>query len=240
MKNYYTALSEEILATAKSDGDSSALRRQLFYILPSKLENSLDCDDLRKTFWINIYHAFYLIISKETLDNTFIYEAKRIKIARSILSLNDIEHGILRKLKYKMGFGYLTNPFYSDFIKACAVQELDYRIHFALGSIYLEKTTVDYYDSTIIETQLIQTTNNFIQSETKFDSKLKLIRTSRFLFSYFRDFGGMRSVKQLLQTSLKKDIKGYRLQFKSTKKKDKSKVIAFPLATKSDFKKIQY
>ena len=38
-----------------------------------------------------------------------------------------------------MGFGHLTNPFYSDFIKAFAVQELDYRIHFALGSIYLEK-----------------------------------------------------------------------------------------------------
>lgn len=137
-----------------------------------------------------------------------------------------------------MEFGYLTNPFYSDFIKAFVVQGLDYRIHFTLGSIYLEKTTIDYYDSTIIEIQLIQTTNNFIQSETEFDSKL--IGTSKFLFSYFRDFGGMRSVKQLLQTSLKKDIKGYRLQFKSTKKKDKSKVIAFPLATKSDFKKIQY
>ena len=212
MKNYYTALSEEILVTAKSDGDSTLLRRQLFYIRAAKLEKSLDSDDLRKTFWINIYNAYYLIISKESTDNTSIYNLKRIKIARSQLSLNDIEHGILRK--FKMGFGYLTNPFYSDFIKTFEVQELDYRIHFALRSISLEKTTIDYYDSEIIENQLGQITHNFIQSETEFDSKLKLIRTSKFLFSYYRDFGGMRSVKKLLQTSLKKDLKGYTLQFK--------------------------
>ena len=117
-----------------------------------------------------------------------------------------------------MGFGYLTNSFYSDFIKTFAVQELDYRIHFALQSISLEKTTIDYYDSEIIENQLGQITHNFIQSETEFDSKLKLIRTSKFLFSYYRDFGGMRSVKKLLQTSLKKDLKGYRLQFKNSTK----------------------
>lgn len=218
MKNYYTALSEEILVTAKSDGDSTLLRRQLFYIRAAKLEKSLDSDDLRKTFWINIYNAYYLIISKESTDNTSIYNLKRIKIARSQLSLNDIEHGILRKSKFKMGFGYLTNPFYSDFIKTFAVQELDYRIHFALQSISLEKTTIDYYDSEIIENQLGQITHNLIQSETEFDSKLKLIRTSKFLFSYYRDFGGMRSVKKLLQASLKKDLKGYTLQFKNSAK----------------------
>ncbi|MBC7557212.1 MAG: DUF547 domain-containing protein [Chryseobacterium sp.] len=211
MKNCYTTLSEEILSIAKCEGDSTLLRRQLFYIRQSKLEKSLDTNDLRKTFWINIYNAFYHIISKETVDSDIIFTLKRIKIARSLLSLNDIEHGILRKNKFKMGFGYVTNPFYSDFIKALAVKELDYRIHFALKSICLKNLTIDYYDSDIINEQLQKITKKIIKSETHFDINLKSITTSKFLFSYHRDFGGLRSIKKLLQTTLEKDIKGYTL-----------------------------
>ena len=216
MKNYYTTLSEEILSIAKFEGDSTLLRRQLFYIRQAKLEKSLDTNDLRKTFWINIYNAFFHIISKNTEDRDAIFALKRIKIAHSLLSLNDIEHGILRKTKFKMGFGYITNPFYSDFIKTLAVKELDYRIHFALKSICLNNPIIDYYESEIINEQLQKITKKLIKSETHFDTNLKLITTSKFLFSYHRDFGGMRSVKELLQTTLEKDIKGYTLQFKNS------------------------
>lgn len=215
MKNYYTTLSEEILCIAKSEGDSTLLRRQLFYIRQAKLEKSLDTDDLRKTFWINIYNAFFHIISKDTENRKTIFTSKRIKIARSLLSLNDIKHGILRKTKFKMGFGYISNPFYSDFIKTLAVKELDYRIHFALKSICLKNPTIDYYESEIVNEQLQKITKKLIKSETHFDSDLKLIRTSKLLFSYYRDFGGMSSVKKLLQKTLEKDIKGYKLQFKN-------------------------
>lgn len=216
MKNYYTTLSEEILLIAKSEGDSTLLRRQLFYIRQAKLEKSLDTDDLRKTFWINIYNAFFHIISKDTENREAIFTSKRIKIARSLLSLNDIEHGILRKTKFKMGFGYISNPFYSDFIKTLAVKELDYRIHFALKSICLKNPTIDYYESEIINEQLQKITKKLIKSETHLDTDLKLIRTSKLLFSYYRDFGGMSSVKELLQNNLEKDIKGYKLEFKNS------------------------
>lgn len=215
MKNYYTTLSEEILSIAKSEGDSTLLRRQLYYIRQTKLEKSLDSDNLRKTFWINIYNAFFHIISKDTENREVIFESKRIKIARSLLSLNDIEHGILRKTKFKMGFGYISNPFYSDFIKTMAVKELDYRIHFALKSICLKNPTINYYESEIVNEQLQKITEKLIKSDTHLDTDLKLIRTSKLLFSYYRDFGGMSSVKELLQTTLKKDIKGYKLQFKN-------------------------
>ncbi|RTY83629.1 hypothetical protein EKL99_03325 [Flavobacterium sp. ZB4P23] len=65
-KNYYAALSEEILSTAKLGKDTTSLRRQLYYIRHTKIEKSLDTDALKKTFWINIYNAFYLIILNET------------------------------------------------------------------------------------------------------------------------------------------------------------------------------
>ncbi len=216
MKNYYMILSEEILSIAKSGGDSTLLRRQLFYIRQAKLENSLVTDDLKKAFWINIYYAFYLINNKDVRDYSKMHALKRIKIARSILSLNDIEHGILRKTKLKSGFGYLPNPFYSKFIKKLAVDELDYRIHFALQSIFLGSVPIDYYESEAVDLQLQETTKIFIKLETHCDSEQKLIRTSKFLFSYLRDFGGIKAIKKLLEQNLKRDFKGYTLQFKNT------------------------
>lgn len=215
MKNYYTTLSEEIFSITKSQGDSTLLRRQLFYIRQTKLEKSLNTDDLKKTFWLNIYYAFFYIISKETENHNAVYTSKRIKIAHSLLSLNDIEHGILRKTKFKTGFGYITNPFYSDFIKTQAVKKLDFRIHFALKSICLKNPTIDYYESEIVNEQLQKITIKLINSETHFDTDLKLIKTSKFLFVYYRDFGGMNSVKELLQKTLEKDTKGYKFQFKN-------------------------
>lgn len=73
--------------------------------------------------------------------------------------------------------------------------ELDYRIHFALRTMSLEKANIDYYESEIIKNKLGQIIRNFTQSKTEFDPKSKLTRTSKFLFSYFRNFGGMDSVK---------------------------------------------
>ncbi|MDI5887121.1 DUF547 domain-containing protein [Flavobacterium yafengii] len=215
MKNYYTTLSEEILSVAKSGKDTIALRRQLFYIRKVKLEKSLNTDDLKKTFWINIYNAFYLINLTEAKQGKEIFNLKRIKIARAVFSLNDIEHGILRKYKFKIGFGYITNPFYSHFIKTLAVSKVDYRIHFALRSICLEKKTIDYFDYEEIDKQLTIVTKDFIHLETEFDNESKIIRASDFLLSYLSDFGGKNSVKQLLETIFERDLKEYKLRFKT-------------------------
>ncbi|MFV8440568.1 DUF547 domain-containing protein [Flavobacterium sp. LB2P44] len=215
MKNYYNTLSKDILTIATLEQDSTSLRRELFYIRQAKLEKSLNTDDLKKAFWINIYKAFYFIISKETKGQNTILKLKRIKIARTILSLNDIEHGILRKSKYKMGFGYITNPFYSNFIKVLSVNELDYRIHFAIRSISLKNYSFDFYDYEKLEKQLTLITKDFIEYETEFDTKLKLIRTSKFLFTYLHDFGGIHSIRNLLQKNLKKDLKGYQVKFRN-------------------------
>ncbi|MDI5899518.1 DUF547 domain-containing protein [Flavobacterium yafengii] len=221
MKNYYTTLSEEILSVANSGKDTITLRRQLFYIRQAKLEKSLDTDDLKKTFWLNIYKAFHLIALKETKQAKEIFNLKRIKIARAVFSLNDIEHGILRKYKFRIGFGYITNPFYSDFIKTLAVSRVDYRIHFALRSINLEKKTIDYFDCEEIEKQLTIVTKDFIKLETEIDNESKTIRVSDFLLSYLKDFGGKKSVKKILETIFERDLDEFKLRFKTYKRTEK-------------------
>ena len=172
-KNYYVEISEEILLRARSGQDTTSHRRQLFYISYSKIEKSLDTDALKKAFWINIYNAFYLIILRDRKNNGNIYGIKRIKVARSLLSLNDIEHGILRKTKFRWGLGYLTNPFYSKFIKSIAVHKVDYRIHFAIRSMNLNPASIDYFNSEEIEEQLSTVAADFIKLETEFKHSSK-------------------------------------------------------------------
>lgn len=213
-KNYYVALSEELLSTTKLGKDTTYLIRQLFHIRHTKIEKSLDTDALKKSFWINIYNAFYLIILNDTKQHETMYSIKRIKIARYRLSLNDIEHGILRKNKFKMGYGYVTNPFYSVFVKKLAVSELDYRIHFALRTTNLNPAPFDCFNCHEIEAQLASVAADFIEFETEFDHESKKIIVSQFLLTYLRDFGGIQSIKKMLETIFKKDFKGYSLKFK--------------------------
>jgi hypothetical protein len=52
VKNYYNTLAEEIFFNLEI---ISSMRRQIFYI---NLKKSLDTDDLKKAFWINVYNAF--------------------------------------------------------------------------------------------------------------------------------------------------------------------------------------
>lgn len=221
-KNYYAALSEEILLSARLGQDTTSLRRQLFYIRHSKIEKSLDTDALKKTFWINIYNAYYLIILKDKRNNRNIYSMKRIKVARSLFSLNDIEHGILRKTKFKWGLGYFTNPFYSGFIKTLAVNKVDYRIHFAIRSMNLNPASVNYFNSEEIEEQLSIVTADFLKFETEFKHSSKKIIVSQFLLTHLWDFGGIQSIKKILETIFKKDFKEYTLKFKPYNREEKN------------------
>lgn len=165
MKNYYTTLSAKILSVAQSNGDSSSLRRQLYFTRADKLEKNLNTDDLKKTFWINIYYAYFLIIKKENIDLNSRYNLKRIQIAHTEISLNDIEFGILKKSTMRLGFSYFVNPFHSKFVKKMSIQEMDYRIHFVIQSITLKKTIFNYYDSELLNEQLEETMKLFISQK---------------------------------------------------------------------------
>jgi hypothetical protein len=129
MKNYQIILSENILSKAQIGEDTTSLRRELYYIRPSSLEIKLNTDELKKVFWVNIYKAYILIMADEVNQNKGMLKRKRIKIAHHLLSLDDIEHGILRIHKYKIGFCYLNNPFYPDFIKRLAIEKIDHELN---------------------------------------------------------------------------------------------------------------
>lgn len=125
MLNYYIDLSERILLKAKLEEDSNSLRKELYYISISGFERKMNTDELKNIFWVNIYNAYMLIMVKEQIQNNFFFKIKRIKFSHYLLSLNDIEYGILRIQKYKIGFYKIYDPFYPTFIKKLAIEKID-------------------------------------------------------------------------------------------------------------------
>jgi hypothetical protein len=76
--------------------------------------------------------------------------------------------------------GYLKNPFYASYIKQLQVNNIDYRIHFALncGAI---SCPLFVYEFEQLDKQLNSATDSFIEAETTINADSKTISTS---FSY--------------------------------------------------------
>lgn len=122
--NYYINLSARLLEKVKLGEDTSSLRQELYFVTLGGLTNKINTDELKVIFWENIYNAYLLIMLKEQIQpKANFLKIKRIKISRFVLSLNNVEYGILRKPKFKIDFHRLYSPFYPLYIKKLKVEK---------------------------------------------------------------------------------------------------------------------
>lgn len=198
-------LSEKLLLAVRKEEDTKALFEQLKNTPPQSLDLELLNDQSKKAFWINIYNA--LVISKLKANKALykkrsaFYSNKQIEIAGQALSLDDIEHGILRHSKNKLSLGYLGKIFVGNFEKQNRVKTLDYRIHFALNCGAKSCPPIAFYSPEKLETQLTLATNNFLRNTCQYDSSTNKVNISM-IFSWFRaDFGGKKGIKSLLKNA---------------------------------------
>lgn len=208
------SISEKLLYAVKMDENTIQYENELATCEMKILQEQLSTDEAKKTFWINSYNAYFRVLSKkEKLPRNKIFKTKSIEIANTKFSLNDIEHGILRKYRWKWSFGYLPNPFVSPLIRNLAVQKLDYRIHFALNCGAKSCPPIAFYTLEKLDKQLDEASYSFIISETTIDLINKTIKTSKLLYWYQGDFGGTSGIKDLLQQILQLDFDNYKLSF---------------------------
>ena len=207
------ALSQKLLLQVKAGNPTGDLVQEIKNASLDQL-TEFDSDDQKKAFWINCYNAFFQILRYEyQLKKPGIFHHQLINIAGKNFSLDDIEHGVLRRNKFKWSLGYFSNPFASRLIKKLAVTRLDYRIHFALNCGAKSCPPIAFYQPDRLQQQLEIATLSFLESETLVNTDKKQIRISR-IFLWFRgDFGGPVGIRRILRDRLNISTSGMRLVF---------------------------
>ncbi len=212
--NIPVALGEQLLLNVKMADPTHTLEYSLEKLAIGDLTGNLINDNNKKAFWINIYNAYFQILSiRERKVKPEIFRQKLIAIAGRKFSLDDIEHGILRKYRWKFSLGYLPQLFPSDIIRKLAVSTIDYRIHFALNCGAKSCPPIAFYKIDNIEKQLDLATQSFLENETIVDEEKKVVKVTKLMLWFKGDFGGEERVKKILSKYLRKDFTNYNILY---------------------------
>lgn len=204
LANTASGLSQQLLYAVKTGAPSEEYTKALEGFTLQQLEADLPDDAHKKSFWINIYNAYTQILLKSdpasfNNRNRF-FSAHKIPVAGAIFSLDDIEHGILRRSKWKWSMGYINTPFPNALEKRLRVDTLDYRIHFALNCGAKSCPPIAFYTPANIEAQLSLATKTILTTETVYHADINTVSVPA-LFNWYRgDFGGTKKIITLLAT----------------------------------------
>jgi hypothetical protein len=208
-------LSEQFLYKIKLGEPIEVLETELASLDYASLQMGLNNDNAIKTFWLNIYNGWFQVLAvREKLKRPYIFTAEKIIIASKKLSLDDIEHGILRKFRWKYSKGYLPAFFPGRVIKQLAVEKIDYRIHFALNCGARSCPPIAFYKYDAIDSQLDLAAKSFLRSETEFDNEKKIVQVTKIMDWFIADFGGRKGIRNIIRNVLQKDVSGYSIKFK--------------------------
>lgn len=209
-------LPEQFLLQLKKHEPAGALPAQLAALPFIRLAAALDTDERKKAFWINAYNAFFLFLRREQgVAKPGIFRRKLITLAGRPFSLDDIEHGILRKYRFKWSLGYLPDPFAPPVVRRLAVSKTDYRIHFALNCGAASCPPIAFYTPEQLDRQLDLATHSFLEGETKVFPGKKEIHISRLFRWYLGDFGGHSGIRRILEQYLAIETAGWKLVYRS-------------------------
>ncbi|MDQ3046043.1 MAG: DUF547 domain-containing protein [Bacteroidota bacterium] len=201
MKKKYITMSQDLLYSIRVDENPQKWIDSLAVVPQEVLLTELETDDEKKAFWLNIYNAFVQYILKKNPEKfksrSSFYKAKQVTIAGKKLSLDDIEHGIIRHSKAKLSLGYTRKLFAGKFEKQFRVHQLDNRVHFALNCGAKSCPAVAYYVPADLNDQLESAVTGYLQAECTYKDGVSEVPV---LFSWFRgDFGGKKGIKKYLK-----------------------------------------
>lgn len=194
--------SRDYLLAARRDEETAHHREALAAVDSDVLSTQLGTDSQRLAFWLNVYNA---VVQDRLRADPSRYDSRRhffgsdqLTVAGEALSLNDIEHGLLRRSQFWFGLGYLRNPLPGAFERANRVDERDDRIHFALNCGAESCPPIAAYDAADIDTDLDLATDSFLHATTDYDPDTNVARVSRLFLWYRGDFGGKSGIVDLL------------------------------------------
>lgn len=195
------ALAEDLLLATRHDEPTESARDGLATLSESTLAH-LDTDKAKFAFWINVYNAATqdaLNTRPEQYENrrTF-FSRPLVTVAGVELSLDDIEHKILRRSYTKYALGYVRSPFRDEFCDRHAVEQRDPRIHFALNCGADSCPPIAAYTAEQIDKQLDMATEGYLDTHVEYDPHAGEAVLPRIILWYRGDFGRKRDILDFL------------------------------------------
>lgn len=200
----YIKISQEFIEAAKyGDDNTNQLIETIANADETELLAQLSSDNIKKAFFINIYNGFTNYALKKDPEkyssrNAF-FTSKQFVVAGNKLSLDDIEHGFLRKSSIKLSMGQLSKVFPPKLEKQYRVDRLDYRIHFSLNCGAKSCPPIFSYDPAKIDEQLDLATKNYLTNDASYDKEKNTLNVP-ILMSWFQgDFGNKKGILKIFE-----------------------------------------
>lgn len=163
---------------------------------PDTLDDALDTPRKRLTFWLNIYNGYtqHFLKTDPTLyqnNRGKFFGKEQIPIAGYRVSMEDIEHGVLRRGATIWSKGYIRiRAFRKDFIQKYVVDKLDYRIHFSLNCGAKSCPPVVAYQEEFVARQLNDNSRDYLKKEVEYNEDENVVRAPVLMNWFSADFGG--------------------------------------------------
>ena len=171
-----------------------------------KLKAELTDQTVAKAFWVNYYNATVQVLlledPKKYDDRGAFFSTKWTIVAGHELSLDDIEHGIIRGSKHKYTLGYTSKFFVEDFEETFRLDELDYRVHFALNCGALSCPPVAIYKAEALDKQLEVASKTYLTREVRYDASKKRVAVPVLCQWFYADFGKELGIREMLNRYL--------------------------------------
>lgn len=157
-------------------------------------------------FWSNVYNAGTQRLLAERpelyespLRAVRFFRAPVVDVAGTALSLDDVEHGILRGTRSKYGLGYLPRLLSTSFERRYHLRDPDPRVHFALNCGAANCPAIRAYEADAIDDQLDMAARSYLGDAVEYDSAADTATLPRLFLWYRGDFGGPDGIRELLR-----------------------------------------
>lgn len=199
-------LSADLLYEVKTGGETAELRERLASFDRTRLRRALSSEPRRLSFWLNCYNAFAQVLLEEDpslldgsrLDRWKFFARDRIPVAGVYLSLNDVQHGMLRGSKHPWGLGYLPRPFPPPFERELRLDAVDPRIHFALSCGAESCPPIAVFTPDHVVEELDVATEWYLEENVSYDPAREVATVPRLFLWYRGDFGGASGIDAFL------------------------------------------
>ncbi len=185
-------LSEKIRYLTGEEIDTGSYEELLSALAEIEL-SSLTDDSSKKAFWLNCYNGMtsHKIITRQVTHSVLrhpgFFRKRTLNIGGILWSLNDIEHGILRKNRRSLGA--LSHQFSSsDMRNPYMVETFDHRVHFAMNCGGLSCPIIRIYSEEHIDYELEISERSFILQGFLKDPLTHMISASKIFKWYKKDF----------------------------------------------------